>query len=170
MGKRRTESGFTITEMIVAFVVLSLFLTMFFQMFLANQSQQVVVIRSATANDISQTNLRKIASRSAIPPSTTSCDSTTGGAGNPNNLLLNSGLDSNLGGSIIATNAGSQTWLGTSGNALDDEDLSGTNLPSNTVQELRVLYPYGCDTDRPAKIISRVQFDSEEVIHASYLD
>lgn len=60
-----SSAGFTIIETIVTLIVLSLFLTLFFQAFIVLTSQRVAVARQAAANDIAYTNLRKILSRPA---------------------------------------------------------------------------------------------------------
>ncbi len=150
-----TERGFTVVEMIVTLVVMSLFLTMFFQLFLTGESQRVAVVRRASANDIAMTNLRKISAKSLIPVATTACDAVTVGGGNPNNLLLNS----SAAGSTIAWSV-----------SLVAESTTGTSLPSGTTQVLAVIYPRGCSVSMPAKIISRVTYGSETVSRAAFIN
>lgn len=60
---KNASSGFTIVETIVTLFVLSLFLALFFQAFIAMTSQRLSVAKQATANDIAYTNLRKIIAR-----------------------------------------------------------------------------------------------------------
>lgn len=156
--------GFTIAEMVVTLVVLSLFMTLFFQLFLTGTSQQKSITSQASLNDIALSNLGKVSSRNLIPASTTACQS---GGGSVNNQLDNS----LAGGSIIATNATSgvttPTWS-TAG--LAAEPLTGTNLPNTgVVQELRVFYPQGCGSNLPAKIVSTVTYSSESVSHAAFV-
>lgn len=58
-----TQSGFTIIESLVTLIVVSIFLTIFFQAYMLMTSQRVKVARQATASDIAYTNLRKISAR-----------------------------------------------------------------------------------------------------------
>lgn len=162
MVVRHTEEGFTIAEMIVTLVIMSLFLTLFFQMYFTSTSQRAAISTRATADDIALTNLQKITKKANIPSSTTACSSTTG---SPNNPLVNSSAT----GSIIATNAsgGTPTWA-TAG--LGAESLTGTALAGGATQVLKVLYPQGCAVGSPAEIISIVSYGSETVTHASYVN
>lgn len=57
------QKGFTIIEVLVTLVIVSLFLTVFFQSYMLMTSQRVKVARQATANDIAHTNLRKVTAR-----------------------------------------------------------------------------------------------------------
>lgn len=156
MGDRSNQQGFTITEMVVSLVVLSIFLTLFFQLFLAGESQRSSVLRHATASDIATTNLQKITTKEQIPPTTTACDNTTVGSANPNNLVLD---PSETVGSTIA-------WS----SDIVAENLSGTGLPSDTVQRLTVIYARGCDLASPAKILSTVTYGSETVTRAAFVN
>lgn len=165
MGVNSNQRGFTVVEMIVSLVVLSIFLTLFFNLYRSGEAQRVSVIRHAAANDIALTNLQKIQSKSRIPIGTLACDNSTVGSANPNNLLLDpseetSPAQPDIGpGSTIA-------WSGT----LTQESLSGTVLPSTAVQRLAVVYPRGCDLTAPAKIISTVKFGSETVTRAAFVN
>lgn len=140
MDRQQMVGGFTIVELVVTIGVMSLFLTMFFQFYLANQSQQTAVLRQAAAHDLAKTNLRKVSSKavpSALPACTTS-----------NNLQAGGSTPS----SITFT-----------------QETSIAPLPSSTSQTLEVLYPYGCAADSPAQIISTVTYGSETVRHAGYV-
>lgn len=169
MGHQK-ETGFTVAEIVVTLVVLSLFLTLFFQLFLLGLSQKRIVILRATANDIAMNNLRKINSKSLVPAAN-SCDSSTNGSGNKNNATLNPNLnvDGATGSSIIGQSPAA------SGNPsfpspLAPETLTGTGLPPSTVQTLYVIYPQGCYPQNPAKIISTVTYGTETVTHATYVN
>lgn len=168
MGHQK-ETGFTIAEMVVTLVVLSLFLTLFFQLFLLGLSQKKIVILRATANDIAMNNLRKITTKNLVP-SANACDSTTNGSSNKNNATLNPDLnvDGATGSSIIGQASGSDTTLAPT--SLKAEQLTGTNLPSSTIQTLYVIYPQGCYPQNPAKIISTVTYGTETVTHATYVN
>ncbi len=178
MVKQRVDAGFTIIEVIVTLVIISLFLTLFFQLFLVSQSQRVAVMQRAAANDIAQSNLRKITAKNqvtTISPSA-ACDNTTSGSGNKNNGLLYAGLGANSG-SVIVTDSPAPEWIGsTQWNASSStipakEDLTNTNLPaSSTYQTLLVSYPRGCTGLMPAKIISIVTYGSESVARAGYVN
>jgi prepilin-type N-terminal cleavage/methylation domain-containing protein len=167
MRQQKTESGFTIAEMIVTLVVLSIFLTLFFQLFLLGLSQKKVVTLRATANDIAMNNLRKISTKTLIPAAD-ACDSSTNGSGNPNNALLNSNLnnDGATGNSIIGRATSSTN---TFPSPMAPETITGTGLPSSTIQTLYVIYPQGCFDQNPAKIISTVTYGMETVTHATYV-
>ena len=159
------EVGFTVVEMVVALAVMSLFLTLFFQLFLTNQSQQLAVSQRTAASNIAKSNLNKITARLLIPGTTTACQS---GGSSVNNTLDNAAAA----GSIIATDKASAPnntpqWS-TAG--LQAEATSGTSLPSTgVVQELRVKYPQGCAVDMPATIISTVSYGTESIVHATYV-
>ena len=60
------QDGFTIVEVIVTLVVVSLFLTMMFQSFFALESQRLTVVRQARSAEIAYSNLRKVTGRSII--------------------------------------------------------------------------------------------------------
>ncbi len=160
------EAGFTITEMVVTLVIITIFMTLFFQLFLTGLSQQTVVTSQAAANDIALSNLSKITSRGLLPGST-AC---TTGAGSVNNLLPNPDGNPSAPGSIIVTNDSSEPsskYWGTAVSGLQAEPLTNTPLPTDTIQELRVQYPFGCSSSLPVKIISTVIYDSESVGHAT---
>ncbi len=170
MGERIGERGFTVAEMIVALIVMSLFLTMFFQTYSTNESQRLAIARRAAAYDIATTNLSKISTKTGLP----ACDISA--TGNKNNLQIDSTLVTN-GGSIVATNkpAGIPTWASAavSGGATDgiaEESLTDTPLPSDTTQELRVLYPQGCSPQMPITIVSVVSYGSESVRRAAFVN
>ena len=152
--------GFTVVEMIVTIIVLSLFVTMFFQMFIVSDSRRVNVTRRSAADDISRSNLRKITTKATLEAvGGADCDVTIG-TSNVNNLQENP----NAAGSTIA-------WLpGT----FDSEVTTGTILPSDTTQTLVVKYPQGCDPDMPAQILSSVTFNggsgTERVVHVAYIN
>lgn len=173
MMEKRREDGFTVAELIVTLVVMSLFLIFFFQAFMTTQAQQVAVAKRAAANDIASSNLQKISSRALIPSSTaTTCDSS---GSSPNNTLANPSLNPLTAGGVIATNestAGSMKWNGdgspTSG--LTKESTANTILSgTNIIQKLVVIYPRGCEANMPAKIISIVSYGTESIIHAAYV-
>ena len=180
MMKHRVDAGFTVVEVVVTLVIISLFLTLFFQLFLVSQSQRVAVIQRAAANDIAQSNLRKITAKTQVVDASPSaaCDGTTSGGGNPNNLIFSLSLNVNSG-SIIATDdstnfPGAPAWGVDASTPTKPakEPITGTGLPTATTkQTLRVSYPRGCTTLMPAKIISIVTYGSgESVVHAGYVN
>lgn len=166
MGAQRMESGFTVIEMVVTLVVLSLFMLLFYQLFMSADSQRLLVIRRAAANDIAQTNIDKITSKSSV-----TLPSCVAGAGSPNSLTDNV----NAAGSVIATNDTSdatnypsRSWPNAGlGNP---ESISGTTLPTSTVQKMIVIYPRGCTVGMPAKIISTVIYGTDSASHAVYVN
>lgn len=160
------EQGFTVVEMVVTLVVMSLFLTLFFQTSFSSQTQQVNVARLAAANSISQANLNKISAKSLIPSGTTACNTSGSSENNP---LTNV----NAKGSLIASDDTNHDpafrWDSPTVN-MSPESLANTPLPSATTQVLRVLYPQGCLATAPAQIISTVTYGSETVTHAAYIN
>lgn len=166
MATHELENGFTIAEMIVTLVIMGLFLTLFFNTFMSSEYQRVAVSTRATANDISLTNLGKISSKTTI--TLPACNST---ASSPNNLIANSAAT----GSYIATDdatlnaapTNAPTWTAA---GLKAEVLTDTSLQTGTTQTLKVLYPRGCGSAMPAQIISIVNYKSETVSHATYVN
>jgi len=166
MSHRDVEAGFTVAEMVITLVVLSIFLMLFFQLYILGLSQKSVFILRATANDIAQNNLHKIINKASIPADD-ACDATSSGSSNPNNATLNADLNSDgATGSIIGTASGSTS---TFPSPLAPESLTGTGLPTSTTQILSVIYPQGCYDQNPAKIISTVTYGTETVTHATYV-
>lgn len=166
----RREEGFTVVEMIVTLVIVSLFLGVFFQTFFTSQDQQATVSRMAAATNIVQANLNKITEKNYIPDTTTECLDTPS---SPNNPLTNASAQ----GSIIATNATTGQTTPTWADAgMTSELLDNTNLANDTtVQTLKILYPQGCDDHLPAQVISIVTYitengSQETVTHAAYIN
>ncbi len=177
MGHRHTEQGFTIVEVVVTLSILALFLALFFTMYMTSMSQSKSTVTKAAADDIAQTNLRKISSKTTIPSTTNACDGTTSGSGNENNATLNTALLPDA-----ATNtdpmAGSEVTMVAytatpPANTIVAEPLTDTGLPATTTQRLLVMYPRGCYSSMPAKIISIVVYgptDSDQVVHEAYVN
>ncbi len=147
----RSDSGFTIVEMIVSLVVMVIFATLLFQMFLVGTTQQGTVSARASAIDIAAINLSKIDSRDSPLLSSITCS--TAATNNPNNLTINS---SAAGSNITFTH----------------ESTSGTNLPSGTgtVQKMVALFPRGCTNSMPIEIISTVEYNGETITRATYVN
>ena len=138
--------GFTIVEVIMTLAIMGLFLTFLYQAFLVGQSQQLVTIRLGAANDLAQSNLRKITDRSQI---SAPCD-VSAGPGNVNDLTQNASAD---GSDITFT----------------PESTLPASLPASTTQQMRVQYPQGCALVMPAKVISIVSYGSETIVRVSYV-
>ena len=168
MGHQKMQRGFTIAEVLVTLGILSLFLALFFQTYMLSMSQKNTVILRAVANDIAQSNLRKISTKADIPSSGV-CDNSPGGS-NQNNVQINS----NAPGSVFARGTAADPapsgepnpWTGN----LAPEQTSGSGLPASTVQSLSVLYPKGCNSAMPAEIISTVSYGTESIVHAIYIN
>lgn len=177
MGHRHEAFGFTIVEVVVTLSILSLFLGLFFVMYMTSLSQSRSTIIRAAADDIAQSNLRKVANKNSIPSSTDVCDNTTTGSTNPNNAAINIALSPDaatntdpMAGSEIAMVAHTAT---PPANTIMAESLNNTGLPASTTQRLLIVYPRGCNTSMPAKILSIVTYgptDSEQVVHAAYIN
>jgi len=148
MVVRHTEQGFTIAEMIVTLVVMSVFMGLLFQMYMAGISQQTAVARRAAANDIAITNLKKIVARTS-------------------SLLSSSGVTCKSSNDMT-----SGSYTGGSTITFTGESLTGTGLPPSptTSQTLKASYPRGCGSTMPIMIESKVTYGSDSVTHVSYVD
>lgn len=172
MVENRGDMGFTITELLVTLVIMSIFLVFFIQAYMTAQAQQVDVKQRAAANSIAQSNLQKISSRTLIPATTTACDSSSS---SPNNPIANSSLNSETAGSIIATtetsDATAPKWTGSGSpdSGLAKETVNLSALPPNVVQKMIVQYPRGCESTMPAKIISTVAYGTESISHVAFV-
>ncbi len=137
------SGGFTVIEVVVTLTIMGLFLALFFQIFSTSQQQELSTLRLAAANDLAQTNLRKITTKNQVLPASAACDAT-------NDLTQNA----NAVGSDITFTA---------------EATLPSSLPANTQQQMKVQYPQGCDISMPAKIISIVTYNAEEIRRVSYV-
>lgn len=141
------SEGFTIVELIVTIVVISMFLTVFLQSYLVMVSQRVKVAKQAEASDIAFTNLNKITTR---PPGLV-CDT--------NGYTLLSSTD------------------GVDNASLFFRPEIDKTLGSGRTQTVVAYPTASCSdfTGSPVRIVSTVRFDinspggPEEVIHASYI-
>lgn len=145
---QNNAQGFTIVETIVTLVIISIFLTGFFQAYMLMTAQRVKVARQAAASDMAYTNLRKVIAR----PAGLTCNATTG------HVLLSS---------TNGVNDSSRIYT-----AEDDRNLGAARTQSV------VAYPStDCANfaDNPVKIVSTVVFDKNKpggevsVVHASYI-
>lgn len=157
MGARVNQQGFTIVEVVVTLVVVSLFLYTFFQSYLTLESQRINVARQAIASDVAYTNLRKVTSR-------------------PAGLTCNAGAMDLMSGDTSLENRGKP------GVSLFDPpynypresstDIIG-KLGANSQQTLVVYAPNGCTNfdANPIKVISTVTYgtNGDKVVHASYV-
>lgn len=154
----RTD-GFTVVEVIVTLIVLSLFLFAFFQAYLALESQRIGVARQAAASDIAYSNLNKVTSRPSQLTEQLCNDNAAAMDLTSGNPSTKPGLDltaAGNGGYILEPTADIQKILG-----------------GNAGQQLRAFAPSGCtDFDnKPVKIVSTVSFgtNGDKVVHASYV-
>lgn len=169
MGLNRDTSGFTVIELVVTLAVMSVFLLLFIQTFVAGETQRGEVAKRSAAADIAAANLNKISSKAAlldrVPTlfSASKCNSNSNVEANANNVELSSSA-----GAIIATDRSgvSPTWA-TAG-LTKETTLRG--LPATTTQEIRVLFPRGCDPDSPVTVVSIVTYGSEEVRRATLVN
>lgn len=147
MRAKDRSNGFTVIEVVVTLTIMGLFLALFFQIFSTSQQQELSTLRLAAANDLAQTNLRKITKKNQISPAAAACSAS-------NDLTQ----DANAAGSDITFTA---------------ETTLPPSLPSSTQQQMKVQYPQGCDISMPAKIISIVTYTAgaslEEIRRVSYV-
>lgn len=156
------QSGFTIVEVVVALAMVTLFLTFFFQMFLATESQRIGVARQAQASDLAYSNLRKVTTRPAgLPCDAAKMDLTASDGATKEGLLIG---DQN--------NISTPSAFG----FLAEPESATKSLGGNVEQIMKVYAPRGCSgtafTDNPVKVESTVTYGPkrDKVIHASYVD
>ena len=161
MQADKHSKGFTIVEVMVTLVIVALFMTFFFQSYMAIESQRQAIQRRANASSIAYTNLRKFAQRPVSSPTTFSCDP-----------LTMDGLDSTQPGKLLGDQTNTPASPSSYGfTAEDATSLLGTG----SSQEVRVFAPYGCAAfdKMPLKIVSTVKYGTgtpqEEVVHVSFI-
>jgi prepilin-type N-terminal cleavage/methylation domain-containing protein len=145
------QQGFTIVEVIVTLVVLSLFLTGFFQAYLLLESQRINVVRQAKASDIAYVNLGKYPAK----PANLSCTPTSKSTG-----------------TILGSTKSGRTTATYNFVAETDTTLLGT-----TSQEIIAYAPNDCDSTTPTafkggmvKIVSTVEYSgNRSVQHVTYV-
>lgn len=159
MVANQTENGFTVVEVVVTLVVMAVFVTLFFQTYLTNVTQQKAVIARSAADDIAVTNLKKITTRNST-------------------LISGNSITCGSANDLTATPAGTGSVidLHTYASGTYEESLSGTDLAAYpaTKQTLTILYPQGCNPPAtvPIEVISTVNYNSggESVQHATYIN
>lgn len=149
------EKGFTIIEVVVTLAVVTLFLSFFFQMYLAMESQRISVARQALASDIAYSNLRKFTVRPNIP-----CDAAT--------MDISGGTAGKTGGNLGDENGSTYSFVAEPVDAL-------AGLGGNVHQTMRAFAPKGCGAEfatTPLKIEATVTYGTSggKVVHASYLN
>ncbi len=151
-NNHKSNSGFTVVEVVVTLAISALFLSLFFEMYLAAESHRLGVARRVTASDITYSNLRKITSRSTVTGSAP-CDTNT--TANQNNLMINEAAA----GSNISS-------------LISPEPTTGLN--GGVDQIVTAYYPRGCDPNMPIKIEATTVYGTnspqERVVHASYIN
>lgn len=104
ISNSNNQSGFSIVEVIVTLVVVTIFLFGFFQSYLLLESQRISVARQAKASDISISNLSKVTVRTSINCDPSGFDLADGVTPPSYNLFpdIEHSLGSNAGQSLIA--------------------------------------------------------------------
>jgi prepilin-type N-terminal cleavage/methylation domain-containing protein len=148
--------GFTLVEVIVTLGVVSLFITLFFQLYLTMESQRLYVARQAYASDVANTNIHKVSARPAAltqavcTSNAADMDLTTG------NPATKPGLDITQYGYTLESNTTVRQSLG-----------------STATQALVAYAPAGCTNfdSNPVKIVSSVTFgtNGDKVVHAVFI-
>lgn len=152
MGSQKMESGFTIVEIIVTIVVMTIFTALLFQTYITGTTQREAITRRAQADDIALTNLKKITTHASTLVS--ACSSAN---------------------DLTATPAGSGSQVasvayGTASDASHFAQESYGSLPTPHNQTLTVFYPRGCTLATVVEIVSTVTYGAETVTHASYIN
>ncbi|HUO61909.1 MAG TPA: hypothetical protein VMT96_00455 [Candidatus Bathyarchaeia archaeon] len=152
----RSAEGFTVAELVVTVVVLSIFLYTLFQGYLVIQTQRLNVARQAHASDIAYTNLRKVTSRPAALTQTV-CNT------NASIMDLTAGTQSTEPGLDITQY----------GYTLESTTNLTQTLGSTATQTLVAYAPQGCAnlTTAPVEIVSTVTFgtNGDKITHAAYV-
>ena len=153
MQYNNQQAGFTVVEMIVSTIIVSLFLTLFFRTYLLMESQRIAVARQAKASDIAYSNLRKFTTR----PAGLTCDSS----------MESGGTGKLLGNQTNTTTSSAYGFIA--------EPTSVTqSLGSGSTQEVRAFTTGTCATfaANPVKIVSTVTYENnrDQVVHASFVD
>lgn len=159
---RRTESGFTLIEVVTTLFVVSLFLAFFFQLTITAQKQRAAVEKRSIAGDVAYSNLKKFPKR----PSNLTCS--------PGDDMDQSGLGSGskpgrlIGSSVPAENPSDYNF--------SPEPSSATSkLGAYSKQTVRVFAPQGClSTDAPIRVESVVIYgtdaaNTERIVHAAFI-
>lgn len=150
---QKPTAGFTLVEVLVTTVVVSLFIFGFFQVYTVLESQRINVARQAYASDVAYSNLRKVASRPAGLTVTQCNDYMDMLSSNPANKV---GLD-----------------LTGVGYTLEPDVNVKKSLGSAATQTLLAFAPSGCSNlaTAPIKIVSTVTFGTsgDKVTHASFV-
>ena len=149
LHSNRSMKAFTIVEVIVTTVVVSLFIMAFSQAYLLVESQRVSIAKRAYAESIAYTNLKKVTAR-------------------PSGLTLaqcNTYMD------VLTNKSGLD--LTTMGYVLENDTDVKKVLGSSATQTLLAFAPSGCAnlTASPIKVVSTVTFGTQgdKVIHASFV-
>lgn len=142
--------------------MVSLFLTFFFQMFLATESQRISVARQAQASDLAYSNLRKVTTRPpGLPCDAAKMDLTASDGAAKEGLLLGD-----------QSNVSTPSVFG----FLAEPEAATKSLGGNVQQLIKAYAPRGCTgtafTDNPIKIESIVIYGpkADKVVHAIYID
>lgn len=136
------SNGFTVVEVIVTVIIVSLFLFSFLQVYLLLESQRIGLARQANASDIAYSNLSKVTSRTGL----TSADCDTNGT----DLTLK-GYDvyTNIEDELGSTATQTLTAYPTAG-------CSGTSFDENPIQVV-------------SKVSFQINGKVTEVTHASFV-
>ena len=149
----RTQQGYSLVEMLVAIMLITIYVALFLQIYITNERQRNMTQQRNSASLIAYSNLRKITNRAQIP------------SGAP--FACNTATDS------TATN------LTVKSDAIGADLIAGGIVPPETVpaslknvsQYLYVTYPQGCAADLPARIVSKITYGNptQEISHATYV-
>ena len=158
----KSESGFTLIEVVTTLFVVSLFLAFFFQLTITAQKQRSAVEKRSIAADIAYSNLKKFPQR----PSTLTCtagddmdQSTAGSESKPGRLI---------GSSVPAENPATFNFSPEPSNVV-------SRLGTYSKQTVRAFAPQGCASpDAPIRIESVVLYGdteatAERIVHAAFI-
>jgi prepilin-type N-terminal cleavage/methylation domain-containing protein len=145
MNSRHSDNGFTIVEVIVTMVVLSIFLAGIVQIFLLLESQRINVARQSKANDIAYSYLRKYTVRPEDP--------VVSGASLRCRVSSGSSRQSIETASLTNEKLGTGAKVDVYASSKDDRTCSGVEFPDDVVK-IEVVVTYSTD---------------EEVRHATFV-
>lgn len=160
------EDGFTVVEVVTTLAIMGLLLAFMFQTFFVGQSQQLTTVRLAAANDLAQTNLRKITDKRQVKSGV--LDSNSIDTAQCNSLNDVTGVSTYTPSPSPAANPSSAPDHATQ-LQLTQESIPPSLPPSDTKQYLYVRYPQGCSITMPAQIVAVVTYGSEIITRTSYV-
>ncbi len=161
------EDGFTVVEVVTTLAIMGLLLTFMFQTFFVGQSQQLTTVRLAAANDLAQTNLRKITDKRQLTSG--SVDSNSIDYAQCNSVNDVTGGSTYTPSPALPANPSSAPDHSVRLQFTQENPVPPSLSPSDTKQYLYVRYPQGCSIMLPAQVVAVVTYGTEIITRTSYV-